>query len=416
MVKYSYRYLRIISIILIGLFFIIIFSVNINAEEIENTETENIENTEPENIETMDADSVEITDEIQTDLPGLDYLENIQNFPFQTVTGFSFETYSEKSLAEIHADYIIRGAAIYSSKIIPNQNPDYSMISNGFFISPDGYFLTTYHHINDVFDTATNKVKSDISLKLLTNYSLQILDLSVINIDTKADLVLLKADLNSIGLTETPFVELFNDAEYIVGEALIGIGFPELLASEGSIYPGFLMEISVSEISEQNFHMQKIKSSAIIPNSSKGGLIVNAAGQAVGISGADENSSFNDRYTIVYPVDQIKESVNAMLSEQSTEAPAKLGLVFMSDYDYEKMQSTLNLPQGLYVTKVLANGQAYVSDVRKGDIMIAIDGKLLDSVDDYLEIINMHLPGDAVEIQIYRPRTSETIIKTLYFD
>ena len=343
-------------------------------------------------------------------------LDEVQFFPFQTVTGFSFKTFSEKPLLEIYTDFANKVGAIYSSTISPNSSPDYSMISNGFFISADGYFLTTYRHIREAFNQTTKNVKPDLSLKLLTNQSLQLLDLDLINVCEETDLVLFKADLASIGINEIPFVELAGNVEYNVGQPLIGIGFPEIFSREGSLYPGFLMEIGIAEVSEQNFSMQKLKSSAVIPNNLNGCLIVNSSGQAVGISSIDQNRSLNDRYTIVYPAEQIQLGLNRMFNSINQEPKTSLGLVFVSDYDYEKMRTTFGLPEGLYISKVLVNGQAYVSDIRKGDILTSLGGVPIASVEHYFEIIDNQAPGDSVRAVIYRPRLAESIEKTLYID
>lgn len=377
-----------------------------NPSEQSATSTEaNIDESQNNDLETIDPNAA-------AEL----YLEDIQIFPFQTVTGFSFETYSEKPLSEIYADFANKVGAIYSSTISPNSSPDYSMISNGFFISADGYFLTTYRHIREAFNQTTKNIKSDISLKLLTNKSLQLLDLDLINVCEETDLVLFKADLASIDLEEIPFVELAGNVEYNVGQPLIGIGFPEIFSREGSLFPGFLMEIGIAEISEQNFSMQKLKSSAVIPNNLNGCLIVNSSGQAVGISSIDQNRSLNDRYTIVYPADQIQHGLYRMSNSVNQEPKTSLGLVFVSDYDYEKMRTTFGLPEGLYISKVLVNGQAYVSDIRKGDILTSLGGVPIASVEHYFEIIDNQAPGDSVRAVIYRPRLAESIEKTLYID
>ncbi len=365
--------------------------------------------------------------------------ELLKSFPFESIVGFRWETYSEKPLSEIYKAYAGKVGAIYTSDSSPNQDPYYTMISNGFFISSDGYFLTTLRQIEDIFFPTYQMISPRINVKLQINSELTLIPLDLIKVDQEADLVLFKADLASVGIDAVPFVEFAPEIDYSVGQANFGIGFSNILSGEGGLYPGFITEIGIEEVLESGYSMRHLKSSAIIPNSSSGSVIVNSAGQAIGISTVSELRSISDRYSVIYPASQIRsrfaylfEGENpAGVTEPVIDLPpeaetfpaqtaegkhAGAGLIFMSDADYLNIQELFKLPSGLYITEVFPNSPAYVTDIRKGDILLSMNNVPVNSIASYREMISHFEPGDSLLVELYRPNLGTLYTKTIYLD
>lgn len=398
-----------------------------NTDEQKTDEQKTDEQTDSTESLTEVTPEVEQTDQSQTEEQGQieTYTQEYQmseekrillrEFPFESVVGFSWSIYSERPLSELYAEFSSKTGAILSGKVSSGQDSIiYKVIANGFFINSDGYFLTTYQRIKDVF-TNLNQIDPNIELKLQTHHSLQLLDLDLIAVDPEGDLAVFQADLNSIGLSEVSYVE-FANYHPAMGQAVFGVGFPDKFAVEGGLFPGFVTQIGTTEMLESGYGITEIQTNASIPNTSNGCLIVNSGGQAIGISTSAGIRSVSDRFSIFYPSNQITMRLDYLLSGKIYEETVWTGITLLSDADYNNLAQTYNLPTGAYVIDVFLDGPAYVCDIRKDDVILAIGDYAISSGSEFRTQILNYLPGDALRIRIYRPNLDKEFVKTLYLD
>ena len=67
----------------------------------------------------------------------------------------------------------------------------------------------------------------------------------------------------------------------------------------------------------------------------------------------------------------------------------------------------------LYVSQIVKNGPASKVDLREGDIIISIDDKELNTMNDLREYIYSKKPNDVVTLQISRGKINKNISITL---
>lgn len=388
--------------------------IDVGMENITDENSENVTNLVTETVpEQSQLDDESYTEESNVEISRK--MDLLKQFPFESIVGYSWKTYSEKPLSDIFLEYSNKLGALYSAKLNSNETPRYSMIAGGFFVSPDGQFLTTYRQIKDIFNENNVSVSSQLSLKLQTKQSLELMDITLIKVDVDADLVLLKADVSRIHQTEIPYVQLDSTVDYQVGQAVFGISLPSTMAVDGGLYPGFLTEIGAQEMKESGFVSTQLKSSAIIPNTSSGSIITDTTGAVVGISTVPELRNLSDRYSVFYPIDQVKSRMGYLLSEEVEETPS-IGVTFISDLDNQRLRSTFLLPEGLYITKVESSSPAYVADIRKDDIILSINGLDVHSTYEYQEFISNLVPGESIQLTVFRPSLNRQYEKTIYLD
>ncbi len=408
-----------------GLLLSLLSVLSVDAEEIESAAQNDlpIESNENQEMGEISTDSSEIAEtdaqgemDLAKEEAGFEQKMNIlQEFPFESIVGFSWKTYSEKPLSEIYTDYKDCVGAIYFGKDIPNQDPKYNMISSGFFITEEGHFLTTFRQIKDVFSATYQFIDRNITLKLQTNLSPFLIDLELLKVDMDGDLVLFKAALEQIGVDKVPYVTLDALNEYQIGQAVFGIGMKPMMAVEGGLYPGFLTEIGVTELQESGYEIKQMKSSAIIPNTSSGSIIAATQGDVIGISTVPELKSLSDRYSLFYPIDQIKNRVNFLFSTEEDNTP-KIGAVFLNDLEYQSLRETFALPEGIYISKIDLNSPAYVADMRRDDIILSVNHQAMHSASEFLKFMKQFVPGDDIHITLYRPSLGRQYEKTIYLD
>ena len=90
----------------------------------------------------------------------------------------------------------------------------------------------------------------------------------------------------------------------------------------------------------------------------------------------------------------------------------------MGVYAYDKevipyLDSNISFNKGIYVAQIIKNGPAAKTDLKEGDIIVSIDGKELNTMNDLREYIYSKKPSDVVSLQIYRGKINKTIEVTL---
>ena len=71
------------------------------------------------------------------------------------------------------------------------------------------------------------------------------------------------------------------------------------------------------------------------------------------------------------------------------------------------------LPDGVYVTSVNDGSDAKAKGIREGDIVTAINGEVISSIDDLNTIKNQYAAGDEVTLTIYRSGAYYEVTVTL---
>ena len=71
------------------------------------------------------------------------------------------------------------------------------------------------------------------------------------------------------------------------------------------------------------------------------------------------------------------------------------------------------MDKGAYVTKVVPESGAEKAGLQAGDVITAVDGQTINSIEELPNIIGEYAPGDEVEISYLREGTSEKTMATL---
>lgn len=90
----------------------------------------------------------------------------------------------------------------------------------------------------------------------------------------------------------------------------------------------------------------------------------------------------------------------------------------MGVYAYDKevipyLNSNINFSSGIYVSQIINNGPASKTDLKEGDVIASIDGRILNTMNDLREYVYSKKPNDVVELQISRGRVNKNINITL---
>lgn len=112
------------------------------------------------------------------------------------------------------------------------------------------------------------------------------------------------------------------------------------------------------------------------------------------------------------PINVVKPVIESFIEKNSFEQ-ATIGV-----YAYDKevipyLNNNINFNSGIYVTQIIKNGPASNTELKEGDIITSIDGKILKTMNDLREYIYSKNPNDTIELQIARGRVNKNISITL---
>jgi serine protease Do len=264
-------------------------------------------------------------------------------------------------------------------------------IGSGFLISSDGMVVTNKHVVSDT------GAKYQIITSNDKKYTVQKIYRDPLN-----DVALLKIDPNeNKGVTLKP-IDMGDSSNLQVGQYVIAIG-TALGEFRNTVTTGVISGLGRGITAGSPFEgfAEKldnvIQTSAAINPGNSGGPLFNSSVQVIGVNTAVSESGQNIGFAI--PINVIKDSLSNFNQTGQFNRPY-LGVSYKM---ISKDIAVLNdLPEGAYVQTVVSGSPADKSGVKRGDIIIKIDGQRIDANNQLSSVIGKKKVGDKIKISLYR--------------
>ena len=261
---------------------------------------------------------------------------------------------------------------------------------SGFIISKDGHILTNNHVVEGADSiTVILSDKKEVKAKL-------------IGTDPQTDIALLKIDDGD----NLPVVALGDSDALEVGEWVIAIGNPF----------GLSQTVTVGVVSAKgrnrvgiNDYENFIQTDAAINPGNSGGPLLNIHGEVVGINSALYTRSGGYMgIGFAIPINMVK-SIENQLNDQGKVTRGWIG-VAIQDVD-ENLAKSFNLKkaEGILVSEVQQGSPAEKAGLQQGDVILRLDNKVLDDVNDLRNQISLLHPKDKAVLQIIRDGNTKDI-------
>lgn len=267
---------------------------------------------------------------------------------------------------------------------------------SGVIISSDGYIATNNHVIED----GTNIT---VVLNDRREFSAEI-----IGKDPTTDLALLK-----IEASELPYLVFGNSDSLQVGEWVLAVGNPFRLQS--TVTAGIVsakgrnINILDTEYGIESF----IQTDAAVNPGNSGGALVNTNGELVGINTAIITYSGRyEGYSFAIPAN-LAMKVIFDLKEFGAVHRGLLGITAENLSVDRARQLGLPSPNGVHVVRVSPESGAHKAGIRRGDVILRIQGRRINTLPEMLEILGRFRPGDEVEVSYYRNGEEFTTLSIL---
>lgn len=240
----------------------------------------------------------------------------------------------------------------------------------------------------------------------------------IVGEDTGNDLAVIsvnKSDLSEETLAAITVVTLGSSDELVVGEQVVAIG--NALGYGQSVSTGIVSALNrqIQASSEDGSITQSeglIQTDAAINPGNSGGALLNMQGQLIGINSSKYADTEVEGMGYAIPISyalpiltdledgSLQSTVATFGSAENGTGNAYMGITGATVS--QSYSQYYGIPQGVYVNEITAGSGAEAAGLASGDIITAIDGVTVSSIDDLTSILSHYNAGDTAVITISR--------------
>ncbi|MEY4762576.1 MAG: hypothetical protein RLZZ200_2432 [Pseudomonadota bacterium] len=254
---------------------------------------------------------------------------------------------------------------------------------SGFIVTADGYILTNAHVVRGA---------SDVVVKLTDRREYPA---KVVGQDARTDVAVLKIDGKNL-----PTVKLGDPARLKPGQWVVAIGSP--FGFENSVTAGIVS--ATSRTLPDDRYVPFIQTDVPVNPGNSGGPLFNMDGEVVGIN--SQIYSQTGGYmglSFAIPID-VANNVREQLVKSGRVSRGRIG-VSIQDVSSQLADSFgLDRPRGALVGSVEAGGPADKGGLKAGDIIVRVDGRLIERDSEVPSLISGIKPGNDTQIEVWRDR------------
>jgi len=257
-------------------------------------------------------------------------------------------------------------------------------LGSGVIITVDGTILTNNH----VIDGAT-----DIKVQLSDKREFVA---KLVGADPKSDIAVLKIEGKDL-----PTLPLGDSSQLNVGDLIFAIGDPFGVGETATM--GIVSATGRSRLGIEDYE-NFIQTDAAINPGNSGGAMIDIHGNLVGINTAilsHGGSGGNEGVGFAIPMSMAKPVMDQILAHGKV-VRGYLG-VHIQDFSPELAKSfNFNQSGGVLIGDVSANTPAANAGLKKGDVVVKLNGQAVSESNDLRNTISQMAPGTQVKLDIWR--------------
>jgi len=254
---------------------------------------------------------------------------------------------------------------------------------SGVIIAPDGFILTNNHVVEGAQDV-------EVSLTDGRMFPAQI-----VGGDPATDLAVVRA-----GATGLPTAELGDSSSLRVGQLVIAIGNP--LGFQSTVSTGVISALGRALRSQSGRLIENVIQTDVPLNpGNSGGPLVDSRGRVIGINTAMIFMAQGISFAV--PVSTARWVVGELVTNGKVRR-AYLGIGGQARPISRRVQRSVesSAATAVEVVSVEAHGPAHRAGLREGDLIVAVNGKGVASVDDIHRLLTGWSPGSQFTVTILR--------------
>lgn len=258
---------------------------------------------------------------------------------------------------------------------------------SGVILTADGYIVTNNHVIERA---------GKIEVNLHDNRSYEA---TVIGTDPSTDLALIKIDEKNLEHLK------FGDSDALkVGEWVLAVGNPFNLTS--TVTAGIVSAKGRSiGILQDRFKIESfIQTDAAVNPGNSGGALINVAGELVGVNTAiaSQTGSYAG-YSFAVPASIVRKVVDDLMNFGEVQR-GFLGVMIQDVNSQLAEKENLDVTRGVFVAEVNDGSSAKDAGIKKGDVIVEVEGQGVGTSAELQEVIGRKRPGDKVRVKALRDK------------
>ncbi len=269
-------------------------------------------------------------------------------------------------------------------------------IGSGVIVSEDGYIITNNH----VVTGESENVADEILVQLSDGTELEA---KVVGTDPLTDIAILKVEAEDL-----PAIHIADSDNIEVGDVVFAIGNPMgvgLTVTQGIVSATNRAIGIYGERGYESF----IQTDASINPGNSGGALIDSQGRLVGINSAIiSRSGGNIGIGFAIP-SNLAISISQQLADSGEVRRGFLG-VSITDVTPDIAEAfEMDSTKGVLINDVEEESAADEGGIERGDIIVAVDGKTVESANQFRILIGNTIPETEIEIEILRDGTPKTL-------
>ena len=267
-------------------------------------------------------------------------------------------------------------------------------LGSGFVVSEDGYIVTNNHVVSNA---------DEIFVKFSDGREYKT---KLIGTSPEVDIAVLKIESNE------KFKPLeFSDSDKVeIGQWSIAFGNPMGLNDSmtvGVVSASGRSSLGIEEI--ENF----IQTDAAINQGNSGGPLIDINGKVIGVNTAILSTSGGSvGLGFAIPSNLVSVVKDSIISTGKFEKPY-IG-VYLNNLDSEKIKAlNIKSTNGVLIAKVIENGPAAKAGMQANDVVVAVNGKSVNSAGAFIGELAAKRIGETVNLKVYSNGKEKNINVTL---
>lgn len=275
-----------------------------------------------------------------------------------------------------------------------NRRVESTGVGSGVIFKSDGYIVTNNHVIEGARELIVSLADG------------RTVNAELVGTDEMTDIAVVKIDAKDL-----PTAKFGNSDEVVVGEPAIAIGNPMGLEFQGSVTVGVISALNRTlELSDRRVKL--FQTDAAISPGNSGGALVNADGEIIAINSAKLAADGVEGMGFAIPINTVQTIINELL-EKGYVARPYLGVTVFDKPTAARYGYQLTIDKGVYVFQVRLDSPAGRAGLGRGDVILAIEGKEVNSVTDVRNEVAAHKVGDKVKLKYERDGKETEVEVTL---
>lgn len=289
--------------------------------------------------------------------------------------------------------------ATYKSFFGQSYSQEVQSCGSGIIISQNDEYL---------FIATNNHVVQDAEALTVQFYDDTTVSAEVKGTDASDDLAVVQVAISSIEKDTLSNIKVATIAqeELAVGQAAIAIG--NALGYGQSVTTGVIsalgrtITVQDSSTGTTVTNTNLIQTDAAINPGNSGGALLNAKGEVIGINSAKYSDTQVEGIGYAIPMSDALPIIEQLITREKVDEAQSGYLGIIGQNVSSDVASAYNMPEGIYIYRVIAGSAAEEAGLRQGDIIVKLDARQVTTMSELQELLTYYKQGQEVTVTIQR--------------